>query len=247
MIGIFYFSSTGNSLQIAKQTKEKLGGKIIYIPSYQGDGSEFDKIIVVTPIHSYGLPALVYDFLPNLDKSKPLIILLNYGGMVAGADYFTYSYAKDLGLNIIHISTIKMPENFTLYLTVPKYITNRVLKTSTKRIDKILEDIKNETYSLPKKKKTKTEKYNKNKSNWHLIGNDFKANSNCTKCQKCVNLCPTHNISMVDGKIVFGDKCVACLGCYHRCPNKAIEFKNKKKKYRYTNPYINEDEIGKNQ
>ena len=46
MNGIFYFSSTGNSLYLSKRIKSKLGGKIIYIPNYQGDASEFEKIIV---------------------------------------------------------------------------------------------------------------------------------------------------------------------------------------------------------
>ena len=49
---------------------------------------------------------------------------------------------------------------------------------------------------------------------------------------------------MEDGKITFGDKCVACLGCYHRCPQKAIEYKGRKKKFRYINPNIDESEIG---
>ena len=36
------------------------------------------------------------------------------------------------------------------------------------------------------------------------------------------------------------------LGCYHRCPNKAIVYLNKKKKDRYINPNIDENLIGKN-
>ena len=61
MNGILYFSSTGNSLNIAKKLKERLGGKIVYIPKYQGNGSEFEKIFLVTPIYSYGMPKHVYD------------------------------------------------------------------------------------------------------------------------------------------------------------------------------------------
>lgn len=246
MIGIFYFSSTGNSLQIARHVQSRFGGKILYIPSYSGDASEFEKVFLVSPIYSFGLPKHVYDFLPKLNKLTPIIVLLNYGGMVGGADYFTLEYAKDLKLNIVHISTIKMVENFTLYFTVPNFISKHALKTSEKRINKILDQIEKENYSLPKKKKTKTETYHTNKNNWHLIAHDFKATDACTKCQKCVKLCPAKNITLVDGKITFGDSCVACLGCYHRCPNKAIKFKNKNKKFRYINPNINENDIGKN-
>lgn len=245
MIGILYFSSTGNSLQIAKQLQANCGGKILYIPKYNGDGNEFEKIIIVTPIYSYGMPAHVYELLPKLDKNKELIVIQNYGGMIGGADYLLYQYATKLGLNIKSVYTIKMPENFTLTFSVPKFYLNSTLKSSNKRIDKIINMIQTERYTLPKKKKTKEEKYLRNKSNWHLIGNDFKANEKCIKCQKCIHLCPVGNISLVDGKIVFGDKCVACLGCYHRCPQKAIIYKNKNKKSRYINPNINENEIGK--
>lgn len=244
MVGIFYFSSTGNSLQIAKKVKERFGGKLFYIPKYQGNGSEFEKLFIVTPIYSFGMPKYVYDFLPKLDKSKELFVIQNYGGMVGGADYLFYDYAKRNGLNIKSVHTIKMPENYTLSFTVPKFYLNSALRKSNKRIERVLDLIESGKYNIPKKKKTKEATYLKNMGNWHIIGECFKANENCVKCQKCIKLCPAGNISLVDGKIVFGDKCVACLGCYHRCPNKAIVYKNKKKKYRYINPNIDENEIG---
>lgn len=246
MIGILYFSSTGNSLWIAKQVQQKFGGKIVYIPKYKGNGSEFDKIIIVTPIYSYGMPTFVYDLLPRLDKTKELIIIQNYGGMVGGADFLTYNYAKQNGLNIKSIYVMKMPENFTLTFTVPKFYLNSALKKASSRIDSILSKIENNEFRVPRNKKTKESTYLKNKSNWHIIGERFSCNENCTKCGKCVVLCPAGNISLENGKIVFGNKCVACLGCYHRCPNKAITYLNKKKKFRYINPNINENEIGKN-
>lgn len=92
MIGILYFSGTGNSLYIAKKLKEDLGGKVLYIPNYVGNGSEFEKIIIVTPIYSYGMPKHVYELLPRLDKEKELIVVQNYGGMIAGADYLMYQF-----------------------------------------------------------------------------------------------------------------------------------------------------------
>ncbi len=245
MQGILYYSSTGNSLFIAKKVQESLGGKVMFLPKYKGDGSEFDKIILVTPIHSFGLPKQVYEFLPKLDKTKELIIIQNYGGMIGGADYFAYQYALKLGLNIKSVYVIKMPENFTLTFTVPKFYMNGVLRKSGKRIEKIIDMIKQEKFIIPKKRKTKEKTYLKNKNNWNLIAKRFKTNEKCVKCQKCVQICPAGNIFLQDGQIVFGDKCEACLSCYHRCPNKAIEYKNKKKKFRYINPNIDEKDIGK--
>lgn len=245
MKGFLYFSSTGNSLYIAKKLKESFGGRIVYIPSYEGACEEFDTIYLVTPIYSYGMPKHVYELLPRLNKEKPLIVIQNYGGMVAGADYLMLKYCKKYSLNIKGIFTLKMPENFTTTFTVPKFYINSTLKKADANIQKVIDSIKKEKLILPKKKKTKESKYLTNMSNWHIIGERFNVSDDCIKCGKCINLCPVKNISIKDGNICFGDKCVACLGCYHRCPKKAIRYKNHKKKDRYINPNIDENEIGK--
>lgn len=245
MIGILYFSSTGNSLYIAQKVQSHFGGEIKYIPNYKGDGSEFEKIFLVTPIYSYGMPTFVYDLLPKLNKKTELIVIQNYGGAVFGADYFMYEYTQELGLNIKSIHVLKMPENFTTTFSVPKWYMNQTLKTADKRIGRVIESIASKNYRIPKKCKTRKETYYKNKSNWHLIGEDFSANASCVKCGKCVSVCPVGNISLCNGKIEFSNKCVACLGCYHRCPQKAIVYKNKKKKDRYLNPNVDENFIGK--
>lgn len=66
------------------------------------------------------------------------------------------------------------------------------------------------------------------------------------QCGKCVAICPVNNIVLKNNKIEFLDKCVACLGCFHRCPTHAIIYKNKDNKKRYINPKVDENEIGKN-
>lgn len=246
MVGILYFSSTGNSLYISEKIKEKLGGRIIYIPKYSGNGSEFEKIVLVTPIYSYGMPSHVFDLLPRLDKNKEIIIVQNYGGMVGGADYYVYNYAVQNGINVKGIYTIKMPENFTLTFTMPKFYLRSILNSADARIDKVIDKIINGENFIPQKKRTKEKTYLKNKSNWHIIGRRFSVSNSCIKCGKCINICPAQNISLQDGKIVFADRCVACLGCYHRCPEKAIVYLYKKKKDRYINPNIDENLIGKN-
>lgn len=244
MIGILYFSGTGNSLYIAKKAQSRLGGQIKYIPNYVGNGSEFERLILVTPIYSYGMPTFVYDLIPRLNKSTELVIIQNYGGMVAGADYFIYRYAVEYGLNIKAVYTLKMPENFTTTFTVPRFYIKLTLKSADKRIDKVIDRIIYKDYRIPKKCKTKEKVYLKNKSNWHLIGERFSVTDNCVKCGKCISICPVNNISMSDNRIAFSNKCVACLGCYHRCPQKAIVYKRNKKKDRYVNPNVNESEIG---
>ena len=86
MNGIFYFSSTGNSLYLAKKIQSELNGNVIYIPNYKGNGSEYDRIIIVSPVYSFGLPVHTYDFLLNINEKSKIYVVLNYGGMAGGAD-----------------------------------------------------------------------------------------------------------------------------------------------------------------
>ena len=147
--GILYFSGTGNSLYIAKRIQEEVGGDIKFIPNYKGNGQEYDKLIIVTPIYSFGMPKHVYKLIPRLNTMTPLIIVQNFGGMSCGADYLMYEYCTKIGVNLQSIYLLQMPENFTTTFTVPKPYINSVLKNAEKRINKITQDILNERYTLP--------------------------------------------------------------------------------------------------
>ena len=161
MIGILYFSSTGNSLYIAQRIQNRIGGQLKYIPNYEGNGNEFDKIILVTPIYSYGMPTFVYDIIPKLNKQKELFVIQNYGGIVGGADYFIYQYAKQHKLNIKAVYILKMPENFTLTFTVPKFYIKHTLKKADKYIDNVIDSINSGNYRVPKQCNTKRREHNK--------------------------------------------------------------------------------------
>ena len=46
----------------------------------------------------------------------------------------------------------------------------------------------------------------------------------CIRCRKCINSCPTRNISYNRElkRIVFSDKCIMCMRCSFYCPSDAI-------------------------
>jgi len=249
MNGIFYFSSTGNSLFIAEQIKAELWGEIRYIPKFEGDLNLYDRIIIVSPTHSFGLPTLVYDFITNMKSSKPLYIVLNHGGMRANAPYFAYHLCKEKGLNIRSVQDVMMPEIYTLTFSQPKFLIKMVLRKAPKKLKPVIAAIREDKeIIIPKPEKDKwTPKHLENRKVWHMLVKDFRITDDCNSCQKCVRICPTDNIKHENGSIVFGDKCVACLSCYHRCPEKAIVYKEKRKKDRYINPLIREENIGADQ
>ena len=131
--GIFYFSSTGNSLYIAKRIGASFSESVFFIPHYQGGFDQFQDIVIVSPVYSFGLPKHVYDFLISLPKAPAVYVVLNYGGMMGGADYYTYQLAKMHKVNIRAVYAVKMPENFTLTFSTPQLYNRMILKSAEKR------------------------------------------------------------------------------------------------------------------
>ena len=176
----------------------------------------------------------------------PLTVVLTYGGATGGAVRLVAELARRGNKNLRGVYAIQMPENYTLTFTTPKIYEKLVLRLAEKKIDRVTGAILRAEPHLPAEGRTRETLYEKNKSNWHLIGRDFSATEDCMQCGKCAALCPVGNIVLENGKVRFGDRCVACLGCYHRCPQKAIVYKHRRKKDRYINPKIREAEIGEN-
>jgi NAD-dependent dihydropyrimidine dehydrogenase PreA subunit len=45
----------------------------------------------------------------------------------------------------------------------------------------------------------------------------------CTKCMRCIQICPSGNIKLINEKITFGTECVLCMRCYNFCPAYSIK------------------------
>ena len=190
MKGILYFSSTGNSLYLAKRIRERVPAHILYLPRYAGDGSEFDEVILVTPVYSFGLPVHSYDVLQRLCNDVPLTVVLTYGGATSGAERLVAELARRGNKNLRGVYAIQMPENYTLTFTTPKIYEKLVLRLAEKKIDRVIDAILRAEPHLPAEGRTREALYEKNKSNWHLIGRDFSATEDCVQCGKCIAICP---------------------------------------------------------
>ena len=46
----------------------------------------------------------------------------------------------------------------------------------------------------------------------------------CIHCGKCVKLCPLNNITLKDGRPLWGNQCTHCMACIGNCPTRAIEY-----------------------
>lgn len=237
---VFYFSATGNSLYAARRIADELGGELISIPDWDGAPFEAERVVIVTPEHALGLPVVTADLIKRLETKAPVYIVMTYGGAVLGADRAVYEDAKEAGLDVRAVHTLRMVESFTVFFTVPKGYMRRTLNKAPKRLEKIIESIRADEAFEPKRKKGGRRDSEKMREGWRQMGARLHASGDCVGCGKCESVCPVHNIRIENGKPVFGSECTACLGCYHRCPQKAIKFGKFNKKFRYYCPLSNE-------
>ena len=65
----------------------------------------------------------------------------------------------------------------------------------------------------------------------------FRATEKCVACGLCEKVCPLKNITLTDGRPVWGDHCTHCMACISRCPKRAIEYgKGTERRGRYVCP-----------
>ena len=247
---VYYFTSTGNSLYVAKKIKEGLGDcELISIPSaLKGENFNVeDKIIgFVYPIHCGSLPLVVEDFISKLNiKYKTYIFAIGVTG--GGKAKISFSHINELLGDKGELSN---------YLCV-KYISNytRAGKNPTKeralKAIELNEDIIKDFIEVIKKQEVKKVNYKSKKILYKAWKNLFKnkdkafnVNDKCIGCEMCKAICPVDNIKMMNNKPIWLGNCTDCMACINICPKEAINIGNKTlKKNRYRNPFIEVGEL----
>jgi ferredoxin len=244
---IFYFTSTGNSLAVAK----KIGGALISIPQVvDAPTLEYndDAIGIIFPIYGFYCPKMVRRFIDKAKLTADYIFAIGTYGNKAGACMRNFQRnAAENGIRVDYAESLLMVDNYLPGFEVNDQIVKLPQKKTDENLTRIIADITarkklTATASLGDIALTAAIQVGENTFMKATQAQNYSINGDCVKCGVCAQICPSGNISVTD-KVQFADKCEWCLGCVHLCPKNAIHLKNERSNTRWRHPGVSLAEI----
>jgi ferredoxin len=251
---IFYYTGTGNSLNVAKKVSNEISNCEIF-PTGANKGifinKKYDSIGFIYPIHFWGVPKDVKDFISEMtienNENTYVYAIATYGGLAGNGIKLLEKMLLEKNIKLNYGKALKIFSNYIISFNKPKKF-RKILEKSDKKLMPIIDAIKNKkTNSFGKINKMLYRFYAKFIDSLQNEDENYSVNNNCIGCGICKEVCPVNNIEIIENKPEFKHKCEQCLACIHHCPQEAINYKDKtQKKRRYTNPEISYKELSAN-
>lgn len=234
---VLYYTCSGSSEHVAKKLAEEMNQDAVCINNDVNEHAESSfysetPFVIVCPIFNMRVPSVVSDF---LKKAK-----FEGSNEVVFVAVCSYSSGNARG----YLNTIFKSKGMKMFYTVIIMPSSNVFKpntTSEKSRAKIIDRADKEAVRLAYVITNNCPIAQAAVSLVGVIGSALNpiitktlsdkrlvANSNCTKCGKCVEGCPTNNIVFTDKSVTFSSKCINCSLCVNTCPEKAITVGNRK-------------------
>ena len=236
---ILYFSGTGNSKYVAKRIADALGDEIVNLNARikASDTSPVEtdeRLIIVTPTYAWRIPRIVRDWLlkTELRGAKQAWFVMTCGSEIGNADRYNHDLCTEKGLACMGTAQIVMPENYIAMFSAPQADEARqIVAKAEPSIDRAIAAIQSNQSFAP----TRNNLYDRFMSGsvnpifykFFVKANAFTASGACIGCRQCAKRCPKNNVTLKDGKPVWGRNCTHCMACICYCPVSAIEYGKK--------------------
>ena len=241
---IFYFTSTGNCLAVAKE----IGGTLISIPQVVDvEQTHYkDEVIgLVFPIYFFTTPKIVRRFLDRVKLEADYTFAIGtYGSMPGATMGNVQKLARKNGYRFDYANHLLMADNYLPMFEMGAELKKLPAKQVETHVAAITADIHarkhRDAAAWPGSRaltaivstRIPAEDYAKKLS----------ADHKCNKCGICPQVCPRGNIVVAD-EVQWGNQCEACLACAHFCPQNAIHVKGEKSDKRWCHPEVTLKEI----
>ena len=236
---ILFFSGTGNSNYVAKRIADALGDALVNLNDRikSGDTSSVEtgeRVIIVTPTYAWRIPRVVRDWLrkTELRGAKQVWFVMTCGSEIGNANKYNRDLCAEKAISCMGTAQIVMPENYIAMFSAPQADKARqIVAQAEPSIDRAIAAIQRNQSFAP----TRNNLYDRFMSGpvnpifykFFVKADAFAASGACIGCGQCAKRCPMNNVTLKDGKPVWGRNCTHCMACICYCPKEAIEYGKK--------------------
>ena len=236
---ILFFSGTGNSNYVAKRIADALGDEIVNLNARikASDTSSIEtgeRVIIVTPTYAWRIPRVVRDWLlkTELRGAKQAWFVMTCGSEIGNADRYNRELCTEKAISCMGTAQIVMPENYIAMFAAPQADAAReIVAKAEPNIDRAIAAIRAGECFAP----TRNNLYDRLLSGpvnpifykFCVKADAFTVSDTCIGCGQCAKRCPMNNVTLKDGKPVWGRNCTHCMACICYCPVSAIEYGKK--------------------
>jgi NAD-dependent dihydropyrimidine dehydrogenase PreA subunit/flavodoxin len=269
---IYYFSGTGNSLHVARELQQCIpGANLIPVVSLLGKEvieTQAETVGFVFPIHLTTLPIPMREFVKKLDpRSAEYIFAVGTRiGTFCLANIALENMLREKGKRLDAYFILNMANNSPTGLVPGPGDKDWVNKISAEKVRALDAAVENRLDAIqrvivnrvpdPEDDSPRQRPLLKRFLSVPLafIGKStggteipYYADSSCTGCGTCEEVCPSKKIRLVDGKPVWQKEvqCYFCYACFNFCPTQSILVGEKYtlKNGRYSHPEITAKDI----
>ena len=236
---VLYFSGTGNSRYAAQRIADTLDDQLLSMNDRikAGDASPVktdERLVIVTPTYAWRIPRLVEDWLRRTEfpGAKRVWFVMTCGGEIGNAAKYNHALCREKQLADMGTAQIVMPENYIAMFNAPQAEEARqIVAKAEPDIDRAASAIA-AGQAFPARRNNLSGRFMSGPVNpiFYTVfvkAKAFAAGDACTGCGQCARLCPTNNITIQNGRPVWGGSCTHCMACICRCPAEAIEYGKK--------------------
>ena len=245
-IKVFYFSPTGGTLQVAKHLAESMSKKLCVEVEYHSytlprerevmpvfDAG--DVIVWATPVYAGRIPNKTLDYVRNAlhGNGNLSVALVTFGNRAYdNALAELVGLMEDGGMHQMGAAAMVTRHVFsdTLGACRPNNDDIAALEDFANRVAEKIQSFSNEKIPVLKVPgESHPDKYYTPLKTTNAPASFLKAkpscdSERCTRCGKCLELCPMGSIELDGGVPVFSGICIKCQACRLSCPTEAIAF-----------------------
>lgn len=246
---IHYFSGTGNTYRVATIIARKLeengyGVRLLNVEKEEGKSSgTSDLDVFAFPVYAMDMPDIMVDHIRRLPKvsGRKAAVIAVHGKLVdksripgdGGDPGYSHGHAylrlKMKGYDVFFTASVGYPHSIAMLLAAPSPAEQRLIRASSdRRVEEFGTSIAAGRRSLQKCGVLAVLYSAIPGAAFRIFGRRglgklYVADTGCTKCGKCVKVCPVKAIRLTLGRPRWSWRCQGCQRCINVCPNRAIQ------------------------